>query len=339
MIRALLVLVCLVAAAPARAQTSSGRDETRPGALPLVLTLPAGARAASLGGAYPLASPDADAVFQHPALMDGDRGVAGAFARFGGNGLEVSAAGGFAWWHGGLGVGARALSFGAVPFAGRPDASDAPVPSALGAFAAGEAGIASAGPIDVSEQLFTVSYARRVFGFRVGGAAKVIDLRAEGLHDTSVVADVGVARNFGWLFLAGAAQNLGGASAFGDAGTARTGATSAADGIDAARRPRIFTAGAATRSRTLGPLDVALAGQASWRRDAGVTAGGGAEISYWPVAGRTFTFRIGYRHLEDSALRPLTLGAGFAGDRISLDYSWQAVDAAGATHRFGLRIR
>ena len=96
---------------------------------------------------------------------------------------------------------------------------------------------------------------------------------------------------------------------------------------------------AASRQAQVGPLDVSLALSVSHWEDGTVVPGGGAEISYWPVPGRTFFARIGGRYVDDSDIRPLTLGAGFSADQISIDYAFGDFDGGDAVHRFGIRLR
>jgi hypothetical protein len=48
---------------------------------------------------------------------------------------------------------------------------------------------------------------------------------------------------------------------------------------------------------------------------------------------------VGIRYIDDSDIRPLTLGAGFTGDRIGIDYGFQGYDGAPGSHRVGVRLR
>jgi hypothetical protein len=298
----LVGVLLAIAAGPVSAQEQN---------LPVVVQVPASTRAAGMGNAYLLSAPDADAIFYNPGLLDGDRGISASLSRFGSGSQLISAAAGVSWWGGGLSVGGASLGYGA-------SSVDA------GAFVAGEAGLWTAGSETASEQVAMVSYARRLFGFRVGGTAKLIDLRLSGERSVSGVADLGVVRSLGPVTLGVSAQNLGRSADL--------------ETVDA-RLPMTLTVGGATRSRPVGPLDVSLAGATSWRRGDLHSAGGGAELSYWPIRGRTFTARVGYRWVEESALRPLTLGAGFSGDAVSLDYAFEMIDGGRATHRVSVRVR
>lgn len=279
--------------------------------LPVVVLVPASARAAGTGDAYPLATPDADAIFYNPALLDAARGISVSLSRFGSGSQSINAAGSVAWLGGGLSFGATSLSYGAASI------SD-------GAFARGEAGLFEQGGATASEQVALVSYARTKLGFRIGAAAKVIDLRVADEHHVSAAADVGAVRSLGPVTLGFSARNLGGSPDF---------------TVVDARLPKTMTAAAATRTKAIGPLDVSLAGASSWRGRDLYTAGGGVEVAYWPISGRTFTARVGYRWIEASEVRPLTVGGGFMGDRFGVDYAFEDVRHGRPTHRVTLRVR
>ena len=177
-----------------------------------------------------------------------------------------------------------------------------------------------------SEQVASLAYGRARFGLRIGVVAKVVDQRVDDERETYGAADVGVARAIGRVLLGLTGRNLGPDPSF-DSG----------DG----RLPSVLSLGAATRSRATGPLDLILAARASWVRDGRFGFGGGIEAGYWPVTGRTFFARVGYSETDESGLEPLTLGGGFAGDRLTLDYAFQAgeADSGGDVHRVTLRWR
>ncbi len=75
------------------------------------------------------------------------------------------------------------------------------------------------------------------------------------------------------------------------------------------------------------------------RADGEVVPGGGLEVAWWPVQGRTFVGRIGYRRMPEPGVDPLTLGAGFEGDDFRIEYAWQGADGDDAVHSFGIRWR
>lgn len=290
---------------------ASHASAQQPLTLPLSLQLPASTRASGLGNAYVLSAPDAEAIFYNVALMDDGRGVAGSVSRFGSASQLITAAGSVPWLRGGLGFGVSSLSSSASP--ANVTGSVAP-----------EDRLWVDGEAVASEHVAQVSYARTVFGFRIGGAGKFIDQRAGDDHSASGAADLGVARTLGPVTLGFAARNLGPKADYGDS---------------TFTLPLTYTAAAATRSRPLGPFDVILAGSSSWLRGDLRAAGGGVELSYWPISGRTFTGRLGYRWIEESDLAPLTIGFGFSSDRIGIDYAVERIEGGDATHRFSLRLR
>ena len=299
----LFILAAVGIATPASAQ-----DHVT---LPLSAQLPVSARANGLGDAYVMSAPDADAIFYNVALMDDARGAAGSISRFGSAGQFIAAGGSVAWLRGGLGFGASSLSSNG--------SSDV-----VTGLTSREDHLWRQGDVVASEQMALVSYARTVFGFRVGGAGKLIDQRVGSEHSTTGAADAGVARTLGPVTLGFAARNLG---------------PNADYGSTVFQLPTTYTANAATRTRAVGPIDIVLAGVSAWRRGDFHAAGGGVEISYWPISGRTVSARVGYRWIEESEFTPPTLGFGYSSDRIGIDYAFERIDEGKATHRFSFRLR
>ena len=296
------VLLLLLLASPLQAQVRENA--------PLLLQLPASTRAAALGDAYHLASADNDAIFYHPGLIDDARGLGGSLALFDRATLAtVSAAGEF--WSGGVAFGVQSLSWSAPT-------------RASGAFARGEAGLGESGAVSASELAVSAGYGRAIKGFRVGVIGKYIEMRVPGERDVTVAGDIGVARRIGFVTAGFSARNLGRSPAL--------------EGEDLVL-PLTLTLGASTQTRPVGPLDVSAAAAVSYREDGTFVPHAGIEVAYWPVSGRTFIGRAGIRYIEDSDIRPLTLGAGFTGDRIGVDYGFQGYDGAGALHRVGVRLR
>jgi hypothetical protein len=277
---------------------------------PLLLQLPGSTRALGLGDAYHLASTDNDAIFYHPGLIDGARGAGGSLAFYERATLATVSAGA-EFWSGGVSFGLQSLSYSAAS-------------RASGAFARGEAGLGESGPVSSSEMVLSTGYGRVIKGFRVGVVGKYIEMRVPGERDVRVAGDVGIARRVGFVTAGFAAQNLGSAPDL------------ASEDITL---PMTLTLGASTQSRPVGPLDIGAAAAVSRWEDGTVVPHAGIEFAYWPVNGRTFIGRLGFRYIEDSDVRPLTLGAGFAGDRMNIDYGFQSFDGARAIHRVGIRLR
>lgn len=295
-------VLLLLLALPAQAQVRENA--------PLLLQLPASTRAAALGDAYHLASADNDAIFYHPGLIDDARGIGGSLGLFDQATLAtLSAAGEF--WSGGVAFGVQSLSWSAPT-------------RTTGAFARGEAGLGESGAVNASELALSGGYGRSIKGFRVGVIGKYIEMRVPGERDVTVAGDIGVARRIGFVTAGFSARNLGRSPSL--------------EGEDL-ELPITLTLGASTQSRAVGPLDLSAAAAVSYREDGTVTPHAGVEVAYWPVSGRTFIGRVGVRYIEDSDIHPLTLGAGFTGDRIGLDYAFQGYDGVRGVHRMGVRLR
>jgi len=287
---------------------SSAQNER---ALPLVLQLPMSTRALGMGNAYVLAQGDADAIFHYPGLLDTSRGLGLSLSRYGSESSLFAAAAAAEWFRGGVGLALQTLSYSAGTFA-------------AGALARGESGLSERGPVTVSEQVATLAYARSLFGFRIGLAAKLIEQRLTGDRDVTAAGDLGIARNVGPVVLGIAARNFG--------------RDPDLENVEA-ELPWTVSLGGSTRSVPFGPLDIVAAAGGAWARDEHREAGGGIEAAYWPVSGRTLFGRVGVRWVEDSDARPLTLGAGFAGDRIVFDYAFQDFDNGEPLHRLTVRWR
>jgi hypothetical protein len=298
----LSMLLLLNAAPPVQAQVRESA--------PLVLQLPASTRAFALGDAYHLASADNDAVFYHPGLIDATRGIGASLALFEHASL-VTMSGAAEFWHGGVAFGVQSLSFAAPT-------------RTTGAFARGESGLGESGDVSAGELVLSAGYGRSVKGFRVGLVGKYIEIRVPGDRDVTFGADLGIARRMGFITAGVSAQNLGPAPDLQD---------------EDVSLPMKLTLGASTQSTPAGPLDVSAAAAVSRWKDGTFVPHAGVEVAYWPVNGRTFIARIGIRYIEDSGIRPLTLGAGFVGDRIGIDYGVQDYDDARAVHRIGVRLR
>ena len=276
---------------------------------PIILELPASTRAQALGDAY--GGQDADAVFYHPALLP-TTGIGGSLQRYGQGGTLITLSGATAWWDGAVSVGLQTLEFGAA--SARTDE-----------LLRDEGSLAVQGDVAAAEFVASFGYAKEVVeGVRLGAVGKVLGQRLAGTRGTSVALDVGASTDLGPVTLALSAQNLGNSL---DGGTRD---------LPLAQR---VTVGAFTGRTPVGPLDVGAAARITRDGSGDVLPGGGLEVAWWPVFGRTFIARIGARRVVDGVGSPLTFGGGFAGDRIRLDYAYQGFDSVDGAHRFGLSFR
>ncbi|MCZ6917191.1 MAG: hypothetical protein O7I93_10475 [Gemmatimonadetes bacterium] len=301
-LRRQLLLPLLLAAIPRTAAAQSD------GNAPLLLELPSSTRGLGLGGAFVLSNPDADAIFAAPGVLNSARGAGVTMQRYGSESSLLSLAAAMAWAGGGLAFGLQSLSYGMDGTTLRSVPDDA---SAL----------LGTGSVTSAELVASVGYGRVIKGLQVGLVGKYIEQRIAGARSVTAAADLGVAvRELGitWSLMA---QNLGPGLTIGES----------------LPLPRRVTFGASTRSRPVGPLDLLASATVSRLRDGDIVPAGGLEISYWPITGRTFTVRVGGRRVPGGTRSPITFGAAFTGDRITIEYAFEEFDAPGAAHRFGVR--
>ena len=343
----LLPLSLLLFRAPCVEAQDRDRHRLPPG--PPILELLTSTRALALGGAFRIGS-GAHAVFHHPALISGqglDFSLGGSYRGDGDNDrrerddsrehdrqgygsddddsqrarhdavyMALSASG--AWLGGTVAAGLAVFDYGArrdldVPRRGRTpserDRSDAVGRSWPGA----------------TEFVGTVGYAREVFGFDVGAAAKVVGQTLAGARGRTVALDFGVAREIGPVSAALSVQNLGPDLGLGGGCTPL---------------PKRVVLGAGTQGRRpVGPLDIGGAVQVAREGGGEIVPGGGVEIAYWPIVGRVFIVRIGAARVVVGDGLPVTFGAGFEGDRIRVDYSYSEHEPMVGAHRVGISIR
>lgn len=297
----LMLIVLCWSVTPARAQEYGM----------LVLELPASARALSLGNAFAVGTVDSDALFYAPAFSSALRGFSLGAGWWSPDAMALSVSGAGEWWGGALAAGLQVLDYEGAP--------------AYDDLRAAEAMLGGPAATRVSERVGTLGYARRIWKLEVSVAAKLLDLRADGASVRGPAFDVAVGRAVGPVRLVLAGQHLGPALE--------------GDGLELTL-PSRGSVSAATRPVPVGPLDVSAAATVAVREDGTVLSGGGVEIGYWPVVGRTFLLRAGLRDPEGGTT-PFTLGAGFAGDRIALDYAYAPYEDSPTSrvHRFAVRLR
>jgi len=294
-LRAILVCPLLLAAAPAAAQQA-----------PLLLRLPASARALALGGILPPGSADAEALFYHPAYAAQTTGIAGGAQWLGADTVAFAFAGAVEWLGGTIGMAARSASY-------TDDCRCVWIQ------------VLPAPPqVPVSERSAQLTYGRTIEGLRLALTGRYVDQRWNLERGAGWAVDVSAGRPLGPLRLALTAQNLGPDLDVGD--------------VTVPLDRRILVAAAPPGGAPLGPLDLLPTLQATWERGERFTPAAGVELGYWPVAGRTFFLRAGLRR-PGAGERAVAGGAGFAGDRIALDYAFLPLTGGRVTHRIGLRWR
>ena len=299
------VLALALGAAPVVAQSG--------GILPQTTHLPASTRAMALGGAYAMESGHADAVFYHPALLEGASGFGLDWQRWGGESSAAAASAAVGWFGGGVGVGLRSLQYSVVsPAAAAPGGQDH---------------LFGVGSVPVSERVASVGYARTLpwLGVDMGVVVDLVDQRVGTSQHAVTLLDVGFARDVGPMTVAFSAHDIGEKPL-----------------VEVDEVPALWTLGVGAYGRQVGPLDVGFAAHLGADHEEELTWGGGIEVGYWPIQGRTFVARVGVQDApEGSDLGNLTTGFAFWGDDITVEWAFRPVSGAdeGGTHRFGVRFR
>ena len=277
---------------------------------PIVLQLPASTRAIGFGNAY-VAVRDPEAVFYNPAQLGVRPGVAISVERYGSASTAGALASTYVFGRFGFGIGAQMLDFRAAS-AGYPGA--APNGEQLG----------KDGPVTASSLVAATALEMAYKGIRWGLTGKFAEDRAANGRDGVLLADLGAAKEIGPVTAGVTIQNLG-------AGPEMLGTSAAL--------PTRGILGVSGAGLPVGPLDMAASVALSVRRGGRVSPAGGVEFGYTPIEGVTFAGRLGARLPEKDAESPVTLGATFTFDRVSIDYAFEPYQGNGDGHRLGLRIR
>jgi hypothetical protein len=281
----------------------------------LVLESPAGVETMAYGNAPNLFTSSPTLLFEAPALLQRAQGVAASFERYGGAGTLASLAGAGEFQGGGFAFGAQYMRYGLD--AGFPDMRDIQ-------------GVAlTDGSTGVTEFVGSVGYARTLFGIRAGAVLKYAEQSANAARSGKAAFDFGLARGVGPVMLSLSGRNFGQNLLL----------SPGPEGPQAVEleMPQQLIAGATSDDFEVGPLDMFLTTQVTRRRDGEYIPAGGLELSYWPVNGYTFRLRGGLQRVPDDARSPVTFGAAFTGDNITIEYAFQSFDGQGNAHRIGLR--
>lgn len=205
------------------------------------------------------------------------------------------------------------------------DDASAVVASAVRTFAGGHLGVGVRALASERGALVgSLTYARRLFGFGVGGSVRFVEERRGSESASVLAADAGLSRDVAFLTVSLAMNNLGPDPDFRDAPT---------------RLPRDVTFELATESTQVGPLDMAGGARVTRRRDGAWVPGAGLEIAWWPIIGRTFTVRGGLQREPDHGFSVLSVGAGYSNDTLALDYAFVPGDLFENGHRIGIAWR
>jgi hypothetical protein len=185
----------------------------------------------------------------------------------------------------------------------------------------GEDHLFSPGGTPVSERLVTAAHARRFFGVEWGIAGKLAEERIGGARSTVAMVDLGAAKGLGPVMVGLAALDLG---------------SRPFDGEDGLAAPRVV-ASAGAYGQPVGIFDLGYAAAVTYTEDH-TSVGGGVELGYWPINGRTFVARFGAQSVgSGSDASPFTFGFAFWGDDLRLEWAYQDFgEGRSGTHRFGV---
>jgi hypothetical protein len=283
-----------------------------------VLELPASTRALALGNTFALGYRDSDAVFYQPGLLNRASGFSGSMQRYGSSSTLISFSAGGSWLSGGVALGVQHLSYGAD--------TSGPLAGGGAPFLSSDVGsLRTNGDTGVSELVVSAGYGRTLKGLQVGVVGKLVEQRFGPQKSSTGAVDFGVSASPGPITVGLAVQNLGPDMTFFG---------------DEVPLPQAVGFGVSTEPAPVGPLDLAASGGLSYRVDGELIPSAGLEVAYWPVTGRTFVGRIGFRHLPaDQSACPITFGGAFFGDDIILEYAYEAFESGSGSHRFGMGWR
>ncbi len=308
----LLGLVVLLAASSTPAWSQS-RDRG-----PLVLELPASAHALALGNSYALSSFSSEALFYQPGLLSRAGGLIASVQRYTPSSTLAAVSAGTSWLSGGVALGIQVLSYGAS--ATEPIEGDdiLALPADVGS-------LSEHGDIAVSETAVSVGYGRTVRGVQVGAVGKFVEQRFGPRQAAVGALDLGASISPGPTVVGLAVQNLGPDMRIGETDIPL---------------PVRLTLGASSRQTPVGPLDLSASAALSYRADGDLVPSLGLEVAYWPVTGRTFVGRVGFRRLpSEQSAQPVTFGGAFLGDNITLEYAYEGFDSGHPAHRLGIGWR
>lgn len=276
---------------------------------PLVLRLPGGARALALGNAY-VAGRGPEVLFYNPAQIAQAMGLMVSVARYRSASTHAVLSSTMALGNITLGFGAQYLNYRPVEIPTQP----------------GELG--EKGPLLASSLAATAAGSLRWKGIRWGVAAKYVQEQVPGTRSSRAAFDFGAGREVDRFTVGLAIQNLGGKLKFPGAPL---------------ELPTRVSLGAVLPRYPIGTyFDIGASAAVARERDGRIVPGGGVELLYQPVEGWLFSLRAGAHRPEAGPgprLHPLTLGAGIALDRVSLDYAFEAIRGGGGTHRVGIRVQ
>lgn len=282
------------------------------GSLPKTTKLPSSVRAMALGDSYVMNSGQADALFYHPAQLTSARGFGADLQRWGAASSAAAFSGAFDFFGGTWGVGLRVLQYGV------PDGSTLQAPI-------GQDHQFVAGGDPASERTATIGYARDIFGISAGVSVDLLDARIESSQHNVALFDIGISKDVGPLGVGLTAQDIGEKPL-----------------VNSGSEPARIVLGAGAYGQQVGIFDLGLAAHLGRDADDEWAYGGGVELGYYPIQGRTFIARLGFQDTpEGSDASPLTTGFAFWADDVRIEWAFRPFSGGdqGGTHRIGVSWR
>ena len=287
---------------------------------PLILRLPASARALAMGNVAVVGRDD-DVLFYNPAQLVAARGMSVSMEQFSPTAHAGAISSVTRYGTGGIAIGATLAEF------------DSP----FGSYPTARLDLVQGGPVVGSAASVVVGVAQVFKSTRIGGSAKFVEDRVGPTRNSGAVFDLGLGRDFFGYNFGLSVQNIGESfEPTSPPGSEFVGLRS--------RMPLRTTFGAAHGWNT-DMFDITATGAVSTLRDGFVVPAGGGEISYSWLDGYTIVARAGGRRPETGE-GPFTAGLGFTMDRLSIDYAFETLKTSiasngglRAAHRIGVRIR
>lgn len=268
--------------------------------------LPSSTRAMALGGAHMMNGGQSDAVFQHPELLRSASGMSLDLQRWGDAGSATSASAATSWFGGDMGVG---LGLQTVQH------TQSSVTEPAGYFP--QDPLFETAGAHISERSAVLGVAKAMGDVDWGLAVRLLEVRVGNAgKDSDVALAFGASREVGPLTVGVAYRDI-------------------------LRSVSDLTIGVGTYGWELGILDVGVSARLEGFDD-DVRYGGGVEVGYWPLRGRTFVARVGAQNVPDaSEALPLTMGFAYWGDALVVEWAYQPFEDApeGGTHRFSVGWR
>lgn len=287
----------------------------------LLFDAPASTSAMAWGNAPYLWNDSPDLMFYAPGRIGGLSGFAGSLQRFGSEGTLASLAAAGSVGLGEFAVGVQNFTYEIDAFASSQDLQS----QAL-----------SSGDFGVTETAVSLGYARELFGLDAGVVARYVEQRIDAVDDGLFAFDIGLAKDLGPAIISLSARNLGSDV---EVDALPCNDPPCAPSPQSLEVPTNVALGVSTEQFEVGEFDMFLTGQLMRRDDGEMVPGGGLELSYWPVQGYTFRLRGGLQRVVEDGRSPLTFGAAFSGDALTIEYAFQSFDQDGNAHRLGILIR